>query len=111
MFWLEELYLGESVRGREKEIRRKLYANAGQPSIQVLAISRSRFEQLEIIPAPVFMQKSFRRDDLHIFGLAGGKAEAFDLIRGIAEETFEKTGDCDMKAYLTDGRTYRRSRR
>lgn len=111
MYWLKDLYLGESVKDKEKEIRRKLYTNAGQIRVHVLALSQSADEQIDILPAFVFQQSRFPQEELHIFGLAGGKQEAFRLIEQIAKETWANTGTADLRSYLSEGREYRFSRR
>lgn len=110
MYWLKDLYLGESVRDREKEIRHKLYTNAGQINIHILAVSESPQEQIDIIPAFVFQQKRSLWNDLHVFGIAGKKSEALELVRQIAEETYRSTGGADMRSYLS-AKAYQRSRR
>ena len=100
MYWLKELYLGESVREKEKEIRKKLRTNAGQVNVHILAIAQSPTEQIDIIPAFTLMQRGFPQDELYVFGLAGKKSEAFSLVRDLAEETVKTTGGADMRAFL-----------
>ena len=98
--WLRELYLGPTVKEKEKKIKKQLFSRALRPDLLVLMISPSEQEQLEILPAVLFRQKHFPEMQLHIFGLAGGRREAFHLVQEIAEETYRETGDCDMKSYL-----------
>ena len=109
MWWLKNLYLGESVRGKEKEIRRKLRTNAGILGVHILSISLQPEEMIDIFPAALLKQRAFPRDELRVFGLAGSWEEALSMLRGIAEETMEATGDADMRSFL-DAKEYRRSR-
>ena len=100
ILWLKEPYLGPSVKEKEKQIKRQLFKRPLQADLQVLMISQSKEEQIEILPAVLFRQKHFPALQWHILGLAGGREEAFSLVQTIAEETYLATGDCDMKTYL-----------
>ena len=100
MFWLRDLYLGPSVKGKEKQIKKSLLKRTQQPNLQVLLISQSETEQIEILPAAQLRQKHFPSFQWHVLGLAGGREEAFSLVETIADETYRATGDCDMKTYL-----------
>lgn len=109
MWWLEHLYLGESVRDKEKEIKRKLRTNAGITGVHILALSLQPEEQIDIFPAQLLKQRAFPKDELYIFGFAGGKAEALAMVTGICQETLDATGDADMRSFL-GAMSYRRSR-
>jgi len=100
VLWLKELYLGPSVKEKEKQIKKHLFRRALQPDLQVLMLSQSKQEQIEVMPAVLFRQKHFPQLQWHLLGLAAGKEEAFSLVQEIAEETYRETGDCDMKTYL-----------
>lgn len=110
MYWLQPLYLGESVKDREKEIRRKLHRNSGITDVFILSLAESPSEQIDIIPAFVLKQRRKEFRELHIFGLAGGREEAFELVRAIAEETYRLTGDADMRTFLS-AKAYEKGRR
>ena len=109
MWWLKNLYLGKSVRGKEREIRRKLWRHAGMVNVQILAISLQPGEQIDVIPSAVLMQRAFPKDELKVIGLAGGWEEAMELIRLICQETFDATGDGDMRSFLCK-KDYKKSR-
>ncbi len=109
MWWLKNLYLGESVRGKEKEIRRKLRKNAADPGVHLLSISLQQGEMIDIIPSALLRQKAFPREELRVFGLAGSRDEAIDMLTDICRETMDVTGNADMRSFL-DQMEYRKSR-
>ena len=104
------MYLGESVKGQVRKIRKKLWTNAGQPGIYLLTIARNPSEQLDLIPAYVFSQEQFPKEDLHIIGIAGSKEEAVLVVQSLAEETLREQGNANMREYLAN-LEYRESRK
>lgn len=109
MWWLKNLYLGESVRGKEKEIKRKLRGKAGFPGVFILSISLQPGEMIDIFPSGQLRQDAFPKEELRVFGLAGDRKEALDMLTDICRETMDATGNADMRSFL-DHMEYRKSR-
>ena len=45
-------------------------------------------------------QEWYRDKDVFVVGLAKGYLQALELVRKIAEETVDKTGDADIRQYI-----------
>jgi hypothetical protein len=104
MKWYDDLYVGESIKGKEKRIKWKIEHRAGMISIYVIAFASNPDNLLDMIPARDLMQKAYPKDDLKIIGLAKGYKEGIDLIRQIMDETYRATGGVDVYAYLKEAR-------
>lgn len=61
MEWYDELYVGESIRQKEKKIRWKIRHNAGQINIYVITLASNPQNLLDIIPSHELLQKGYRR--------------------------------------------------
>ena len=100
MKFYKELYVGESIKNPRK-IKRKLNTNAGLVGIYVITLC-SGPDQLEIYSSAVLMQPFYRHAPLYVIGIAGSYEEAVGIVTKIAEQSYEKNGDCDLKKYLLD---------
>jgi hypothetical protein len=104
MKWYDDLYVGESIKGKEKRIKWKIEHRAGMLSIYVITFASNPDNLLDMIPARELMQKAYPKDDLKIIGLAKGYKEGVDLITQIIDETFRATGGVDVYRYLEEAR-------
>lgn len=104
MKWYDNLYIGESIRGKEKRIRWKLEHNKITLSIYVITLASNPNNLLDMIPSKDLLQKSYPKQHLKIIGLAKGYEEGIDLICQIIQETYEKTGNTDVYSYLKEKR-------
>ena len=104
MKWYDNLYVGESIKGKEKRIKWKIEHNAGTLSIFVIALSSNPDNLLDMIPAKELMQKAYPKEQLEIIGLAKGYEEGLELITRIVDEVYQSTGDVDICTYLKEAR-------
>jgi hypothetical protein len=102
MKWYDNLYVGESLKGKERRIRWKIEHRAGTLSIYVIAFASNPDNLLDMIPATDLMQKAYPKDNLKIIGLAKGYDEGLDVITRIIDETYQATGDVDIYSYLKE---------
>ena len=100
MKWLKQLYVGESISGKEHRLKWKINHNAGTINVYVIAFASNKVNLLDVIPAAELLQKAYPQKDMHIIGLARGYDEALELVRQIVEETYLATGDVDVWNYL-----------
>ena len=104
MKWLKQLYVGESISGREQKLKWKINHNVGTFDIYVVSVGSNKDNLLDIIPAIELLQKAYPKKDMQIIGLARGYAEALDVVQQIIEETYHETGDVDVWSYLKNNR-------
>lgn len=105
MEWYHKLYVSSSIADKKvNRIKWKINHNAGTISVYVVTFASNRENLLDIIPSWVLMQKSYPKKDLTIIGLAKGHEDAILLAKQIVEETYENTGDVDIRTYLKEKR-------
>lgn len=100
MTWYKDLYAGESVVHKTKEIKWKIRHNAGQLFVYVIALPSNKENLLDIIPARELMQRWYPKKNLHIIGLAGGYDEALTVAASIVDEVYRQTGTFAVREYL-----------
>ncbi|MDD6481354.1 MAG: hypothetical protein PUF65_03605 [Lachnospiraceae bacterium] len=104
MKWYHNLFVGDSIAGKEKKIKWKINHNAGTLSVYVIAFASNPENLLDIVPAWELRQKSYPKRDMKIIGLARGYDEALEVVRQIVDETYQSTGDVDVWSYLKEER-------
>ncbi len=102
MNWYHDLYVGESIKGKEKKIKRKLNRNAGLIGVHIIALAGNGFDVFDIIPA--WEVKIFRKhyEDMAIVGLAGDFDEAALLTGDIVMNLYKKTGRLDTRKIIEE---------
>ena len=93
MEWYDELYVGESIRQKEKKVR-------WQINIYVITLASNPQNLLDIIPSHELLQKGYPKKGLYVIGLAKGYDEAVDVAVSIIDEVFHETGAFEVAAYL-----------
>ena len=106
MKWYPNLFVSDSIAGKENKIKWKINHNAGTLSVYVIAFASNRDNLLDIIPSWELMQKSYPKKDMKIIGLAKGYEDALELVRQIVDETYQNTGDVDVWSYLREERRH-----
>lgn len=106
MYFYKYLYAGPSI-GDVEETKRKLRCNAGQLTLYVLMLSPGHDpsggegqNQIEFCHCINLQQPYYRMNPPYIIGLAGGRAEAVEMVRQIVQETYDHTGSADIWSYL-----------
>lgn len=70
--------------------------------VYLITYATSPYNQLDIISSFYLMQKTAKRRIPEIIGVARGKEEAVGLVARILRETYEATGEADLKKYLME---------
>lgn len=97
--WLANYYTGEGIKNPRK-IQSRINAGKLVPGIYLLTLSTNPGNLLEIIPAPMLVQKSAYALCPVIAGMARGKDEAIDLACEIILEVYQETGGFEVEEYL-----------
>lgn len=100
MKWYQELYTGESIKGKTEKIKWKINHNAGQIQVYMISFASNPDNLLDIIPAWNVMQKHYPKKNLWIVGLAKGWEEAVEVVTQIVAEVYENTGGFRVRDYL-----------
>lgn len=99
MYFYKDLFVGESIRGKEKKICRKLKHGAGMLNVHVIALNSGR-DLFDIYHCAFFKQKALRKRPLCIIGLAGSYEEAVSMVTDMIRDIYQKEGNTDIKAYF-----------
>ena len=100
MKWYHNLFLGDKIAPKHKQIIRKIKQNKLTPNVYVISFASNPQNLFDIIPAVELMQKGYPTQQIQIVGLAEGKREAFEVTRRIVDETYQNTGNTNVKEYL-----------
>ncbi len=103
MRFYEHLYISDSVRGREKEIRKKLMNGTGMVGVYFIALPMYGSDPLEIYGAMELKQRWYRRSSLLIVGFAGSLREAELMSAHILTEIYKEQGDYDSRRFFCGG--------
>lgn len=102
MIWYKDLYVGESIVHKTKNVKWKIMHNAGQIGIYVITLASNRQNLLDIIPSYELMQKEYPKKDMVIVGLAKGYDEAVEVAASIIDEVYRSTGTFAVRTYLAE---------
>lgn len=102
MKWYDDLYVGDSIIHRKKQIKWKILHNAGQINIYIITIAANKKNLLDIIPSRELLQKGYPKKELFIIGLAKGYEEAIEVAASIVDEVYRQTGAFDIVSYLSE---------
>ncbi|MDD3217913.1 MAG: hypothetical protein PHC41_01935 [Lachnospiraceae bacterium] len=100
LIWQKNLYVGESLVGKEKKYKSKINRGCGVIDIYLLTLPHNEENQLEIISANQLLQKVLRRRCPRIIGMTRGYDEALDMLVMLASKVYADTGALDIKSYL-----------
>lgn len=109
MKWYDSLYLGDSVR-HPRRLKRRIRRGTGAPGAYVIVLTSNEHNLLEVFQA---RKRELIRDrlpggqELHIIGMAYGYGEALEVVRRIIEETYDNTGDVNVREWLRQKRRER----
>ena len=99
LIWQENFLTGGSVKNPEK-IKKKLNDGKLVPGIYLLTLSENPSNLMDIIPAAMLIQKSFYGICPKIIGMAKGKDEALEMVRGLIDEMYTETGTFATAEYV-----------
>lgn len=100
MKWYKNLYFGETLAPKARQIVNKIRKNKIVPGVFVIALASNAQNLLDIIPVWELMQKGYPAEQVRIIGLAQGKKEALEVVTAIVDEVYQATGDVKVQAYL-----------
>lgn len=98
MKFYRRLYVGESVK-KVNRVKWRLCIGAGQFRVYVIALSQNS-DQLDIFHCALLKQKHFDKKNLYVAGIAGNKAEAYQLVGKMLADTLAAGMDGNIKEYL-----------
>lgn len=98
--WSDKLYIGEQAKKNRQKIQKKL--ESGKPVPEYYLITRPSNEEnlFDILPSMELLFPYYKRQELLVYGLAKGKAEAEELLLTILEDVYRATEGLCCKEYF-----------
>jgi len=102
MKWLNKLYVSPEIEKKKIKVKWKINHFAGVKGVYMIVLPRESSNQLEIIESSFFKQRYYRKRNMIIVGMAESEISAHEIVKQITNETYEMTGDADIKSYLLE---------
>ncbi len=99
MWFYRPLLVSESLKKKEKKIRRKLRLGIGMTNVFVIVLGAGS-NLFDIYHCAFFKPRFMRKRDICIVGLAGSRDEAVSLLSDFMADIYRKTGNTDFKSYF-----------
>ena len=100
MKWYKNLYLGETIAPKARQIVNKIKKKKLTLDVFVIALASNPQNQLDVIPTWELLQPGYPTEEIGIIGIAQGKKEALELVTTIVDEVYQNTGDVKITEYL-----------
>lgn len=98
--WYKKLYIGDNAKKKARTTIKKLKQGKLVLSAYVITLASNEKNLLDLFPAAQLKQKVSRNLCPMIVGLADDYEEALQLVQQIIEETYQRQGNTDVRAYL-----------
>ncbi len=101
--FVDKPYVTDAVRPKMSSIKWKLLCGIGMTHIHFITLSDNKKDLFDIYPAAVFKQKTIRRSDRVILGVADSHKSATGLIETMIRECLQDRGDLsDIRGYYEE---------
>ncbi len=112
MKWYRGLYMGDNAKKAKYKVFGRIRKGRFQPDTFLIMLPTNTNNILDIVSSNYMLQPHFKKnvykDELYVIGIAQGKDEALELVRGIVDEVYKNTGGFDVGEYLKFGRNRKR---
>ncbi|MBS7210756.1 MAG: hypothetical protein KH034_10160 [Lachnospiraceae bacterium] len=102
MKFYKNLYVGDSMKARQKEIVEKLETGKVQFSCYLIVLSNNPTNQLECYDSILLLQKRWMEEPMLVVGVASGYMESLEVIKQITEDAYLQYGDADLRRYILE---------
>ena len=100
MKYYHALYMSEELISKKTEILDKFENDKWQIEKYLIVLAKNEKNHLEFFNSVLLIQKSIKKDDLFVIGIANGEFGAMELIEKITQEVYDETGGTDIRNYL-----------
>ncbi len=99
MRFIDDLYLGQAVKAKEKRIIKKIKKGSFFTGAYVICLPEKTDEPLEFYSARLLKQDYYKRHEPTIIGIASNEDEAIEVVNDILKDCIKKTGSLNMRSY------------
>ena len=98
--WSEKLYIGEQAEKSCKKVRKKLESGKLVPDFFLITRPSNENNLFDILPTAELLFPYYKRQELFVYGLAKGRAEAEALVVSMLEDVYRKTDGLCCKEFF-----------
>ncbi len=102
MQFYKNIWISENAAGKKFQIMWKLKHFRPQADVYVLVLANNSHDLIHMYPAKELLKPYYKKihREMFVIGIARTRPAALELIRQIVQEVYEKTGGCDIRAYV-----------
>lgn len=98
----DRLLVSDSLRKKEKKIRKTIESGKLHKNLYLLCILENNHSQLEIIPSLLFMQTGIKEQKGWIIGAFRDQEEVFDLLQEVSQKVYVEGVAQDLRSYFVN---------
>lgn len=99
--WSNQLFLSKSIKKHNLDkIKKSIENRKFTCSIYCISLASNPKNLLDIYNSKELLFPYYKKNDIHIIGLAKSKNQAYDLVIDIIEEIHRNTGDFKVREYF-----------
>nr|WP_027871019.1 hypothetical protein [[Eubacterium] cellulosolvens] len=97
---LNHMYISDSAKKHLGLINKALDHGLPFPGLYVITFAGNEIDQLAIMDTKYLLKRRVRERLPEVVALAMGRQDAFELVRKMAEDSFRRSGGCDLRDHL-----------
>ncbi len=101
--FVDKPYMTKAIGPKLSTLKWKMAVGIGITGVRFVTLADNKADLFDIYPAAVFKQKSFRRSDRVIIGIADSSKSANELIESMINDCLKERGDLsDVRSFFED---------
>ena len=98
--WANDLRCSEKKEKAVRRMKRRIRSGRFLSKLYCVTIPQNPQNVMDIISARELNRRPYRAMTVKVIGMAKGDGEAGELVRGMIEELYQKTGGFDAEQYF-----------
>ena len=101
IIWSEKLYIGEQAQKNCRKVQKKLENGKFVPGFFLITRPSNENNLFDILSTQELLFPYYKRQELLVYGLAKGKAEAESMVVSMLEDVWRETDGLGCKEYFS----------
>jgi hypothetical protein len=101
VLWNSRLYVGDKMKKKKDKVVASINKREATFGIYCITFASHPSNLFDIMDANELLFPHYKKMEIRIVGLAKGKEEAIELVKGMLLEVYKETGDFDVRSYFT----------
>lgn len=95
------MFLGRYAAMDKRKIISNLSARKSHFGVYAIVLATNEKDLLDVISAFFLKDARYHKKNIEVVGLAIGRDEAFEVVRDIITEVYDKTGGFDVRGFFS----------